>query len=120
MLPTNTLQLNKRQLEMITSNESLLCLGRSGTGKTTTSVLRMFVQEILYRKLLKMKERNGKNWAKGRVQLTSDDIAKHNEVKFVFVTASPVLTNEVRRYYQHQKESLINHLKAREINRAKV
>lgn len=39
-------------------------------------------------------------------------------MRYVFVTASPVLTNEVRRYYHSMKESLINHLKAKEMSRA--
>jgi hypothetical protein len=43
----------------------------------------------------------------------------HNPVKYVFVTASPVLTSEVRRFYMNLKESLINYLKAKEINAEK-
>ena len=44
---------------------------------------------------------------------------KDSGLKYIFVTASPVLTNEVRRFYNTLKESLINHLKAKELNRAK-
>jgi hypothetical protein len=35
-------------------------------------------------------------------------------MKTVFISASPVLVNEVQRYYFKLKESLVKHLKARE------
>jgi anion-transporting ArsA/GET3 family ATPase len=38
---------------MVGSKGNVLCLGRSGTGKTTTSVLRMFALEILYKMCMK-------------------------------------------------------------------
>jgi hypothetical protein len=42
---------------------------------------------------------------------------KDSNVKYVFVTASPVLSNEVSRFYSNLKDTLVNHLKAKEINR---
>jgi hypothetical protein len=40
-------------------------------------------------------------------------------LRYVFVTASPVLTNEVRRFYGGLKDQLINHLRAKELNQMK-
>lgn len=40
-------------------------------------------------------------------------------MKMVFITASPVLTNEVKRFYGSIKQKLINHLKKREAEREK-
>jgi Cdc6-like AAA superfamily ATPase len=34
---------------MISTPSNLLCLGRSGTGKTTTSALRLFATEAYYK-----------------------------------------------------------------------
>jgi len=39
---------------------------------------------------------------------------KDSGLRYVFVTASPVLTHEVRRFYSELKEQLINYLKAKE------
>lgn len=40
-------------------------------------------------------------------------------MKMVFITASPVLTNEVKRYYQSIKAKLVVHLRKREAEKAK-
>jgi len=42
ILPTFNMTLNKQQRALICSTTDLLCLGRSGTGKTTSSIIRMF------------------------------------------------------------------------------
>jgi predicted RNA polymerase sigma factor len=98
-------------------------LGRSGTGKTTATIIRMFTQEILYISLLKQKKFNQKVElelaVRHKTRLESSDLAYDTGLRYVFVTASPVLTNEVRRFYNSLKEQLINHLKAKEINRLK-
>ena len=47
-MPTLQIKLSDVQKKVVASNQNLLCLGRSGTGKTTTSVLRLFAQEVLY------------------------------------------------------------------------
>jgi len=36
------------QQAVVSSGKELLCLGRSGTGKTTCSILRLFSQEIMF------------------------------------------------------------------------
>lgn len=54
-----------------------------------------------------------------KVRLESKDLSGHTGLRYVFVTASPVLTNEVRRFYQNLKEQLLNHLKAKEFNTKK-
>lgn len=40
---------------------------------------------------------------------------QHTGMKMVFITASPVLTNEVKRFYQNIKAKLVAHLRKREI-----
>ena len=41
-MPNLDLTLSEQQEEVVTSTTNMLCLGRSGTGKTTSSVLRLF------------------------------------------------------------------------------
>jgi flagellar basal body-associated protein FliL len=36
-------------------------------------------------------------------------------MKTVFISASPVLVNEVNRFYTHLRDSIINHLKQKEL-----
>jgi hypothetical protein len=57
LMPTLQIKLSEVQKKVVASNQNLLCLGRSGTGKTTTSVLRLFAQEILYSILKKTQDK---------------------------------------------------------------
>ena len=43
-------------------------------------------------------------------RLTAEDIAEDTHVRMVFITASPVLTNEVKQYYARLKHELSSHL----------
>ncbi len=55
-----------------------------------------------------------------KVNLLSTDLEKTTGIKMVFITASPVLTTEVKRFYSSIKKKLINHLKRREEARAQA
>jgi len=90
--------------------------GRSGTGKTTSSVLRLFSQEIMFL-LLRKQNKLIREQGKGKlikIRLTADDLRKPCKMKTVFVSASPVLVNEVSRFYQRLKDALIEHLEQKE------
>jgi len=132
-IPDLDIKLSTLQQAVITSRENLLCLGRSGTGKTTSSVLRLFAQEIMYMSLKKaQKIRRNKEiqrkMAKAyenqdikedkegptNIKLTSKDFLKPSYMKTVFISASPVLVNEVNRFYTHLRDSVINYLKKKE------
>jgi hypothetical protein len=52
--------------------------------------------------------------AKSKPLLTAAEMEKHTGMKMVFITASPVLTNEVRRFYGTLKRKLIYHLQQRD------
>jgi hypothetical protein len=104
------IKLSARQELVVKSQENLLCLGRSGTGKTTSSVLRLFSQEIMFillRKAAKNKIKKSEATGPVKVNLTSDDLIKPFYMKTVFISASPVLVNEVSRFYHKLKEALI-------------
>ena len=79
----------------------MLCLGRSGTGKTTSSALRLFATDAFYKyheQLTKWKQENpnGRN----RDFLVDPQFMDfHSQLKLTFVSASPVLINEIKRFY---------------------
>ena len=86
---------------MISSPENLLCLGRSGTGKTTSSALRLFATDAYYKyheQLAKFKEENPNKHNKD-FQIDPHFMDKDSRLKLTFVSASPVLINEIRRFY---------------------
>jgi hypothetical protein len=126
LMPTLQIKLSEVQKKVVASNQNLLCLGRSGTGKTTTSVLRLFAQEILYSILKKTQdkgafkptkphEEEGKEPPAKRKQLIkAKDLDRNTGMKMVFITASPVLTNEVRRFYSGIKGKLLHLLRQRD------
>ena len=47
--------------------------------------------------------------------MTSEDLKQDTSVRMVFVTASPVLTNEVKTYYHSLKQKLSSHLHLKEV-----
>ena len=53
VLPIVDTRLNYSQERILNSLRNLFIMGRSGTGKTTTILLRAFCQDIVYRAVLK-------------------------------------------------------------------
>ena len=68
--------------------------------------MRMFAQEILYRSLVKHHKllNSGIKSNMKKVRMEPQDLISHSGLKYVFVTASPVLTNEVKSFYSNLKE----------------
>lgn len=101
---------------MISTPNNLLCLGRSGTGKTTSSALRLFSTDAFYKYIEEhkmFKEKKDKQGINNKFKIDVDFMNKPSNLRLVFVTASPVLTNEVKKFYNdmksHLKEQLILH-----------
>ena len=121
MLPMLNISLNSNQARILNAPVNMFILGRSGTGKTTTTVLRAFCQEVLFIAVLKQQRQLNylanlgltEKYMKAKrslPKLTASDIDRSAGVKMVFVTASPVLTNEVKQYYANLKQQLSAHL----------
>ena len=72
----------------------MLAIGRSGTGKTTSAILRMFSMEMLFKIRLTLYKNKHENILRD-TRFSPDDIDKTIGLHCIFVTASPVLTNEV-------------------------
>ncbi len=87
---------------MISTPSNLLCLGRSGTGKTTSSALRLFSTDAFYKYMEEFKVFQ-KSKAPGKFEVDSNFLDKPSNLRLVFVTASPVLTNEVKKFYNEMK-----------------
>lgn len=50
---------------------------------------------------------NSKNkYSFAKIQLNQSDIEKNMGIRCLFVTASPVLTNEIKRYYERLTKEL--------------
>jgi Cdc6-like AAA superfamily ATPase len=90
---------------MISTPSNLLCLGRSGTGKTTCSALRLFSTDTFYKYMEELRAFKIKNPTSKMSEFKVDpDFANTiSKLKLVFVTASPVLTNEVKKFYGDMK-----------------
>lgn len=108
-IPNFKLKLTNQERDVIGQGGNVLAIGRSGTGKTTCAILRIFSMEILF----KIRVTLYKNKLEGLLKDTrfiADDLDKTVGLHCVFVTASPVLTTEVQRYYdkltKHIKEEL--------------
>ena len=108
--------LTNEQKNIIELKGNLLVVGRSGTGKTTCAMLRLFSIEMLFRI---RKYAMGGNFIKDtrfRASHVDNTCGFHS----VFITASPVLTNEIRRYYIKFKEKIKEELNKKERKNKKV
>lgn len=117
-IPKFTLKLTHQEKKVIGQEGNVLVLGRSGTGKTTCLVLRLFAMEFLFK--LRMKQVKQKfDSLYGGVQkdkFGSQDVDKLAGLHCIFVTASPVLCQEVKNYY----EKLKNHVKIELLKKEEV
>ena len=103
--PKFKIKLTEQEKSVISQEGNVLAIGRSGTGKTTCAVLRIFAIELLFRIRLKL--------SKGRLggglrdtRFGAEDLEENIGIHCVFVTASPVLTTEVERFYKRLKGNL--------------
>lgn len=113
-IPNFKLKLTTQEKEAIGQNGNVLVIGRSGTGKTTCAVLRIFSMEILF----KIRVTLYKNKLDGLLKdtrFTSDDLDKTVGLHCVFVTASPVLTTEVHRFYDRLTKHIKEELKRKQL-----
>ena len=82
----------------------MLAAGRSGTGKTTCALLRLFSAEILFKWEKKRLDQINKD---EKSKFGADDVLIASGLHSVFVTASPVLTMEVSRYYDNLSKKIM-------------
>jgi hypothetical protein len=106
------LKLTSEEKRLIGQNGNVLAIGRSGTGKTTCCVLRLFSQEMLYK--IRLAQAQVKHGVLRDARYMADQLENLIGVHSVFVTASPVLTNEVHRYYQNLSRRIRDEIKERE------
>lgn len=109
-LPRFSLKLTEEELDLIGTPGNVLALGRSGTGKTTCAILRLFGCEVIFRYQCH-KEKQKRGLLVSETKLRPSDIDSRCGLHSIFVTASPILTNEVRRYYGKLKSHLKNELR---------
>lgn len=83
----------------------MLAIGRSGTGKTTCAVLRLFSIEMLFKIRMSLYKKKYEDTIKG-VRCGSDDLDAAAGLHCIFLTASPVLTHEIQRYYKKLTDNI--------------
>ena len=80
-------------------------------------MLRLFALEILFKIRSSLFFKGSSSLKSGG--FTSEEAESTTGLHSVIVTASPVLTNEIRRFYTQLKAKVIGELKKREENRQK-
>jgi len=106
------IKLTTEEKRLIGQSGNVLAIGRSGTGKTTCCVLRLFSQDMLYK--LRLAQAQVKHGVLRDARHMADQLDNLIGIHSIFVTASPVLTNEVSRYYQNLSKRIKNEIKKRE------
>ena len=108
-IPNFRIKLTEEQNQVVGQAENVVALGRSGTGKTTCAILRLFAMEILFK--FRMTLAKVKLEGEIKANFGAEDIDNVYGLHCVFVTASPVLSNEVQRYYHRLTDQVKEELK---------
>ncbi|CAK63357.1 unnamed protein product (macronuclear) [Paramecium tetraurelia] len=98
------IKLSDQEKQIVITKNNALVIGRSGTGKTTSTVLRIFATEML------VKVRS-KFLGQKRIQFLQDYQRKEVEIHSLFSTANRFLVQEVEKYYhklERQAQEAIN------------
>ncbi|CAD8105849.1 unnamed protein product [Paramecium sonneborni] len=114
-IPNFKFNLTNEQQDIISFNGDGLVIGRSGTGKTTCALLRLFTTDILFKIRSKLDQ---------IISLTPDiqlnQQQKGCQLKTVFITASPLLACQVKRLYDKLVQNIqdvINNKKKNQKNK---
>ncbi|EAS04219.2 hypothetical protein TTHERM_00298300 (macronuclear) [Tetrahymena thermophila SB210] len=91
--------LTQQQTQVISNHSNLIVMGRSGTGKTLCALYHLLALEVLY-KLHFDKNKNS------QMNLIDSLSEKKIGLQSVFITASPILTRKIQKYYQKHKNYL--------------
>lgn len=111
-IPNFKIRMTQEEKNVVGQNGNVLALGRSGTGKTTCALLRLFASEILFKlRLTQAKINSGELLRDSR--FSAEDVDNTIGLHTVFVTASPILTNEVERYYRRLTDQIKEELRKR-------
>jgi hypothetical protein len=104
-IPNFKINLTEQEKDVIGENGNVLAIGRSGTGKTTCAVLRLFSIEMLFKIRLSLYKKKFVDTLK-EVRCGSNDIETAAGLHCIFLTASPVLTHEIQRYYKKLTDNI--------------
>ncbi|CAI2383785.1 unnamed protein product [Moneuplotes crassus] len=108
------IKFSKNQRSILTSDTNTLVLGRSGTGKTTVSAFKIIALDLITMVFNKYKLNNN-----NITKLNAKDLEDFTRCRTVFCTASPVLTNEVKRFYKDLISCIKKVLNKKEASKAK-
>ncbi|CAD8159005.1 unnamed protein product [Paramecium pentaurelia] len=100
-IPNFRVKLTQEQQNIISYGGDALVIGRSGTGKTTCALLKLFSTDILYKLRIKL---NQIKYSSNDINLSQQD--QNSQLKTIFVTASPLLACQVKRLY----DQLVNNI----------
>ncbi|KAL4500493.1 hypothetical protein ABPG72_003444 [Tetrahymena utriculariae] len=108
-IPNLNLKLTQEEINVIGQQGNVLVIGRSGTGKTTSALLRLFAMEILFH--IRVQIYISKNTKILQDALTNEQIGMQS----VFITASPVLANQIKRYYNKLLTQVKDEIKRKQV-----
>lgn len=111
-IPNFKIRMTPEEKNVVGQNGNVLALGRSGTGKTTCALLRLFATEILFKYKLTQAKMDQSELLRD-TRFSAEDVDNTTGLHTVFVTASHILTNEVHRYYDKLTTQIKEELRKR-------
>ncbi|CAD8158245.1 unnamed protein product [Paramecium octaurelia] len=114
-IPNFKVKLTSEQENVISYGGDALVIGRSGTGKTTCALLKLFSTDILYKLRINLDKIKNQN---SNILLSQQD--QNTQLKTIFVTASPLLACQVKRLYEQLVNNIQNVINTKRQRQTKV
>ncbi|CAK77908.1 unnamed protein product (macronuclear) [Paramecium tetraurelia] len=114
-IPNFKVKLTQEQENVISYGGDALVIGRSGTGKTTCALLKLFSTDILYKLRINLDKIKNQN---SDILLSQQD--QNTQLKTIFVTASPLLACQVKRLYEQLVNNIQNVINTKRQRQTKV
>lgn len=118
-IPNFKIKLTDQEKQVVGADGSVMVIGRSGTGKTTCAMLRLFAMEMLFRLRMNLYKLKHQQVLQNTI-IAEDSVENQIGLHCVFATASPILTGEVRKYYNkltHQIKEELEKKKQRDLEK---
>ncbi|CAD8203304.1 unnamed protein product [Paramecium octaurelia] len=107
-IKSDNFQLNKEQYKDISEEGDIILMGRSGTGKTIISLLKLFITDAIF--MLRQNLNLFKESSKIHLQYNKE-LQTGIQLRTLFLTSSPLLAQQIKQKYENMVKNVQENLR---------